>query len=275
MEILLCPQCGANDLKPFGSFAYKCEACGTVLKDDEEEKPAPLKTHFVAPVSSFRYDDEHNLPSRIDGSTMDEPDTQATKIILVTILVLCGIGLLIWACFPGKAKPVEHEVQLDPNSILPENLRNMMKVSTDSIINSIPDGEQASYEQKGITVKNVELLSGGTFVTGIDLSTGQQLQISLVKPKGFTRTGKKVFIGISISVKDKKGNVLYSADDINKSKGNEGEDYLKYKEKCDISLLISDSFGFHGRGNYVIGYRVWDKKSKNEITGLMPVFVAN
>jgi hypothetical protein len=151
----------------------------------------------------------------------------------------------------------------------------MMNVNPDSLLNTFPDGEQASYEQKGITVKKVDLLSGGAIVSGINLSTDQQMQISLIKPKGFTRTGKKIFIGISISIKDKKGNVLYSADDINKSKGDEGEDYLKYKEKCDISFLISDSFGFHGKGNYLIEYRVWDKKSKNEITGLMPVFVAN
>lgn len=272
MEVLVCPQCGGNDLIPFGSFAYKCEACGTILKEDEDEKPAPPKTHFVAPISSFDYDEENNLSSRIDGSNMDNPDTHATKIIFgVVLAVLVIIGLV---CVNLPSSPPQQQIvsDFDPMAELTEKLQLQLD-SMDNQIIDLPSYEASTYEEKGITIKQADLISDDVITKGWNLESNQHLIISLKKPKGFTREEKKVFIGIGITVKDERSRVKYSTDDLNKTEGDKGENYLRYKEKCDISLIISDSFGFTGKGNYVIEYRVWDKKSSKEITGKIPVFV--
>jgi hypothetical protein len=273
MEVLVCPQCGGNDLNPFGAFAYKCEACGTILKEDTKEKPAPPKTHYVAPVSSFAYDEENNLPPRIDGSTMDEPDTHATKIILgILVLALLGIIFLIanWESTPPPQTVVS---DIDPIEEITKQITVYHDSSLDHPAGNLASYDPPTYEEKGITIKSVELLANNGGTSGMTLSLNDHFQVVLKSPKGFTREGKKVFVGIGITVKDQQGNVTYSSDDINKTKGDKGEDHLHYKEKCAFTLIIAESFGFRGRGNYVIEYRVWDKKSKKEITGKVPVFV--
>jgi hypothetical protein len=276
MEKLICPQCGGNDLNPFGSFAYKCESCGTVLKPDAKEKaepviPPPLpkaKTHYVAPVSSFDYEDDNVFNT--DGSTMDNPDTRVTKIIFGIVVVILGIIVLVWSLTSPSKKQNTHA---DIDEMI-KKIQIPQDTSFYDILNDIPSFDPATYEAKGITIKNVSLASEGIFTTGTDLHRDQHFIISLLKPKGFTKEEKKFFIGIAIAVKDKDGKVMFSSDDINKTNGDKGEDYLRYKEKCDISLIISDSFGFSRKGNYVIEYRVWDKKSSKEIAGKVPVFVA-
>lgn len=267
MQLLVCPQCGGNDLNPFGAFAYKCEACGSVLKDDPEEKPAAPKTHYVAPVSSFRYDEDHDLPTRIDGSTMDEPDTHATKIIVgILLAVLIGIILLI-ANFNSSSPP-----QTVVNNVNPVDVTAPF---TPMELPDLASYDPPTYEEKGITIQGIDLLANDGGTSGMTLSPNDHFEIVLKAPKGFVKEGKKVFVGIGITVKDKNGNVLYSADDINKVKGDAGEGPSRYKEKCTISLIVAESFGLGGKGNHVIEFRVWDKKGNHEIKGKVPVFIGS
>ena len=103
MEKLVCTQCGGNELKPFGAFAYKCESCGTILKEEEKTAPAPPPAHFSAPVRDFRYDDENDdyepLSRHTDGSDIDNPDTSAIKLILYIILAIIAAGGLLYLLF--------------------------------------------------------------------------------------------------------------------------------------------------------------------------------
>jgi hypothetical protein len=106
MEKLICPQCGSNELAPFGA-AFKCESCGTILKEDSStntekkpvEPPGP-KTHYAAPATDFRYDDENDgyepLSTHTDGSDIDNTDTSATKLIFWIIVILCTISLCVY-----------------------------------------------------------------------------------------------------------------------------------------------------------------------------------
>lgn len=45
LQELVCSQCGSNELELFGANAYKCESCGTILKEEKPKdtpKPPPL-----------------------------------------------------------------------------------------------------------------------------------------------------------------------------------------------------------------------------------------
>src|SRR6267142_468827 len=88
LEKLICPQCGGNDLNLFGSSAYKCAACGTILAIDEKaaepsHSAPPPKTEFM--TSEERYGDEYVNDK---GQKMMDGDTFVKLIVLVAVLAL-------------------------------------------------------------------------------------------------------------------------------------------------------------------------------------------
>src|SRR3954468_24685348 len=100
MEKLICPQCGGNDLKIFGNSAYKCESCGTILKD-EPEPVAPISppppqvkssspTHFM--TSEERYGNEDNSFD-FSSDDPDERDTNRRIAGILTVIVFLVIGI--------------------------------------------------------------------------------------------------------------------------------------------------------------------------------------
>jgi hypothetical protein len=207
---------------------------------------------------------------------MDEPDTRATKIIVgILLFVLIGIIALV-ANFKSSPPPQTVANNYDPVAEITKQFTIPHDSSLDHMsFDHLPSYDPPTFEEKGITINGIELLTNGGGTSGMTLSPNDHFEIILKNPKGFTREGKKVFVGIGIIVKSKNGEVIHSIDDINKVKGDQGEAPSRYKEKCSISLIVAESFGLGGRGNHVIEYRVWDKKSKNEITGKVPVFVEN
>jgi uncharacterized protein (DUF983 family) len=96
LEKLVCPQCGGNDLLPFGNSAYKCQACGTVLKDNHYS--APVSTDFrdaVEPREPVLMNSEERYPteSEIEAESMDG-DTFLKLIVIIGVLILAVF--IVW-----------------------------------------------------------------------------------------------------------------------------------------------------------------------------------
>jgi hypothetical protein len=87
MEKIICPQCGGNDFQLFGNSAYKCESCGTILKEEPEEKKVTPKNYPSSqPVEIMTSEERYGN---------DYPPDQADGNLFIRILVLGGAGLLM------------------------------------------------------------------------------------------------------------------------------------------------------------------------------------
>lgn len=261
-------------MEPFGNSAYKCKACGTILKDEPEEKPVEAP-HYVAPTSSF---EEENRFNRDDYRDNDDGDF-TKKIVGGVIGMFAFIVIVLLKTCPSE-KPVTNDYS-NVTPILPPEMFDVNKLlenaqhHADSAKQAdFPDPDAvASYEERGIKVKDVVLMSYDRIDSGKALTTDQEIKISLKSPKGFTKKGNKIFLGISFTINSESVSEAYSSGDINETAGMDGEDFSKYSKSIDINFSASSVYGFTGRGNYEIVYRVWDKKSSNEINGKIPVFV--
>ena len=102
LEKLVCPQCGGNDLQPFGNSAYKCQACGTILKDEQPVVKVVEVNHYSAPLSNdFRdaieprepvlmtSEERYPTESEIEAENMDG-DSFLKLIVIIGVLVLTG-----------------------------------------------------------------------------------------------------------------------------------------------------------------------------------------
>lgn len=271
MEKLICPQCGGNDFQLFGSAAYKCESCGTILKDEPEEKTIQEKYAAAPPPprkpTPFMTSEERYGNDSFDFGDDDDGSSNATKQIAAILLGVVIVVAVLGIAFFEKSKST-------PNYTPPviEPIPTTAQANADPL-NMIPDLSEISFEPSGITAKSVDLYTDGNPNPMHMANADSKLQIILSKPKGFTRTGNNVFVGMSLVVKDHGGNVVYTSDDINKTAGETGEDYHHYQKECAISFFASSTFGFNNPGNYKIDFRVWDKKSKKEITGTAPLFI--
>jgi hypothetical protein len=272
LEKLICPQCGGNELKPFGS-AFKCEACGTILKDEPE--PQPEHTHYVAPVSSF--DDDNRFYNR-DRNRDDNDDADYTKRIFGGVIGALAFVVIIClkACPHEQSTPDTNFTYnppiIDTSIYSPTGILNSLMNDSTNRIKLDPDAP-ASYQENGITVQSVDLIHAGTIHNKSFLNLGWQMKVSLKKPVGFTKEKNKVFVGISFLIKDHTGAGIYLEEDLNKTLDDSGEDYHHYSKTCDIPFEISDAFHFSEAGNYFFEYRVWDKKSEHEISGTIPMHV--
>jgi hypothetical protein len=285
MEKLICPQCGGNEFKVFGNSAYKCESCGTILKEEEEGKalektkyePLPAPSPFTTSVEKYGTDfsndiDNDNNSTSGNNNDNDDGSSPATKQIVGILFAVVIVVVIISVVLFEKNNFVQ-KFTITPVINQIASLDSIAQ-STSNIFNTIPDlNAKISYDENGITVKDVEL--SGDDETGLsrEVKMNDKLQVSLLKPKGFTKAGNKVYIGMSFVVKNHDGKILYTSDDINKTAGEQGEDYHHYQKNCSIGFITSDAFGFKTTGNYTVEFRVWDKKSKKEITGVMPLFV--
>lgn len=100
LEKLLCSQCGGNDLKPFGNAAYKCESCGTILRDEPDEKKI-ASDHFVAPVSNEFTNSIERKPSyyvnseeRYGGDIEEKIDNMDGDSFIKSIVIIGVLGLV-------------------------------------------------------------------------------------------------------------------------------------------------------------------------------------
>lgn len=267
LEQMTCPQCGGNDLSSAGYNSFRCNFCGGLLKNTPEEKknipqpppvPAENKTRYTA-SSQTNY---RNTYSPLD---YEEEDSGGAPMKIILGIAVGALALFIlFLVFQKDGKPV------DP----PQHSFDIEKIS---VPDNVPDfSKQPSYTESGITVSAVKLQeANGLTVFGQFVMRSEYYQVVLENPKGFTAEKKKVFTGMSFDVKDKDGNILYSSGDLNETNGNAGEASKKYTDDLRISFIVSEEFGFRSQGNFTLNYRVWDKKSKNEITGFFPVFVQN
>ena len=101
LEKLLCPQCGGNDLEPFGLKAFKCRFCGAVLKISEPEKKAippsaqepKRSSHYSAPLdTNFRNTTRLNY----DRDEETDPGSDFIKSIVYSALAVGIIGLIVY-----------------------------------------------------------------------------------------------------------------------------------------------------------------------------------
>lgn len=100
LEKLICPQCGGNELNTFGQSAYKCESCGTILKDKAEDKKAK-SDHYVAPLSTdFTNSIDRNRSVFMNseeryGESMNEKTDNVDGDTFLKVII--GIGILLIA----------------------------------------------------------------------------------------------------------------------------------------------------------------------------------
>jgi hypothetical protein len=278
LEKLSCPQCGGNELQPFGYRTYKCDFCGGTFKDEPELKsaqPPPVpKPHYRAPAGT---DFENRIRRRYDPEDdPHDPDSGMKKVmigVLVFFLVIIAIGAR--SCFSKQTSDsgMNEDAALAryTDSIIRMNMEAAMPVSMDS--------EHKEEHHATILSADVELvntddsLSAMTAFFAVNPST--QLIILAKKPQGFARKGKKIFVGKSFSVYNKKDQLLFESGDLNASKDSTGEDYRVYKKYAGIPFSIDLQYGFKDRGNYVVRYRIWDKNGPGELSGQFPVMVDN
>jgi DNA-directed RNA polymerase subunit RPC12/RpoP len=94
MQKIVCPQCGSNELTLFGSSAYKCESCGTILKDDKPQQQKPFRSKRIA----RGLEDEADLSSDF-SEDHHEAGGQFLKLIF-WIGIIGGLGgLCAWLLF--------------------------------------------------------------------------------------------------------------------------------------------------------------------------------
>ncbi|HEU4718189.1 MAG TPA: hypothetical protein VFU15_10155 [Bacteroidia bacterium] len=269
LEKLLCPQCGGNDLEPFGTDAYKCRFCGAVLKEEHEEKKEP-ETHYVAPPST---DFSNRRTSYADDDDSDDEYNNKAVLKFVGIIVLAVAGII--AVFIGRSgNPVPDP---SPNITIPE----MPLPSPDSFINALKkETEEINkkyetyYTAQGITADTAALLVSGKFAGNETVPPGKKCVIRISNPSGFAVTNGKVSVQWSLVVHDENGNVTFEKDDYNSAASAEGEDAKRYAAKADIPFAVSKAYGFAGPGYYFIDYKLLDHTNGNSFSGHIPFDVA-
>jgi transcription initiation factor TFIIIB Brf1 subunit/transcription initiation factor TFIIB len=100
LQKLICTQCGSNELELFGRAAYKCESCGTILKEEkpkEVPQPPPVQPKKEKPFRSRRI--QHGLEDGPDFSHdstdhYSEHGNQFIKMIF-WIGIVGGIAALV------------------------------------------------------------------------------------------------------------------------------------------------------------------------------------
>lgn len=120
-------------------------------------------------------------------------------------------------------------------------------------------------EATGVKIKEVYLLDANRElltenVTGI----GEKIYVIIKTDTGWAKENGKSFIGASERISTKSGNVIVDAEDIFKDYEVSG---ISAVDASVISLSAVITQADTGVENFVVQFRVWDKKGKGDIKG--------
>jgi hypothetical protein len=120
-------------------------------------------------------------------------------------------------------------------------------------------------EATGVKIKEVYLLDANRElltenVTGI----GEKIYVVIKTDTGWAKENGKSFIGASERISTKSGNVIVDAEDIFKDYEVSG---ISAVDASVISLSAVITQADTGVENFVVQFRVWDKKGKGDIKG--------
>lgn len=137
--------------------------------------------------------------------------------------------------------------------------------SDNSALNGATIKNDIDLEVTGVKVKEVYLLDANRElltenITGI----GERIYVVIKTDTGWAKENGKSFIGASERISTKGGNVIVDAEDIFKDYEVSG---ISAVDASVISLSAIITQADTGVENFVVQFRVWDKKGKGEVKG--------
>ena len=128
-----------------------------------------------------------------------------------------------------------------------------------------------SYTYSGLGVEEVVLSIDGQRFQDREFPFQSVVVMNFLEVNGFKRNDGKVFPGLSVSVTDKSGNVVLSADDLFAKYDAEG---LEPVEASSLSSNITIGNPMTPGQTYHWEVNVWDKRGEGEIQANMDFTVA-
>jgi hypothetical protein len=167
-------------------------------------------------------------------------------VMLATLFSSCNVS-----CSVGDKKSGEKTKSVssgDPSSLNGAIIKNDIEV-----------------EASGVKVKEVYLLDAdknrlGENITGL----GEKIYVVVRLDTGWVKEKGKSFIGASERISTKAGRVVIDADDIFKDYEATGISAVD-AEVISLSAVITEAD--NGIENFVVQFKVWDKKGSGEVKG--------
>jgi len=120
-------------------------------------------------------------------------------------------------------------------------------------------------EVTGVKLKNAYLADiDGNPMTENKARVGEKIYAIILLDTGWIKENDKSFIGASERISTSEGKVIVSADDIFKDYETTGVDATDAKF-IKLSAVITE--GSTATNDYVVNFRVWDKKGAGEVKG--------
>lgn len=169
------------------------------------------------------------------------------SIIALVMLVICGN----FSCSPGRDKS---GVKTKP-----------VTSSDNTALNGATIKNDIDLEATGVKLKEVYLLDANReLLTENVTRIGERIYVVIKTDTGWVKENGKSFIGASERISTKSGNVIVDAEDIFKDYEASG---ISVVDASVISLSALITQADTGVENFVVQFRVWDKKGKGEVKG--------
>ena len=111
------------------------------------------------------------------------------------------------------------------------------------------------------------MMSDASVVSSNEFVDGSRVTISFNNMKGFTRIGKKVYIGMSIEVRSKSGKLIEQNNDLFADR------QWFAIDPVSVSAYFNAEFNEQKDKDYIVKIRIWDKKGKGTFNYEMPYSV--
>jgi hypothetical protein len=120
-------------------------------------------------------------------------------------------------------------------------------------------------EATGVKIKEVYLLDANRELLAENVTgVGEKIYVVIKTDTGWAKENGKSFIGASERISTKSGNVIVDAEDIFKDYEASG---ISAVDAGVISLSAVITQADTGVENFVVQFRIWDKKGKGEVKG--------
>lgn len=119
-------------------------------------------------------------------------------------------------------------------------------------------------EVTGVKLKEAYLVDANyNLLKENEAAIGEKIYVVITLDTGWVKENGKSFVGAGERISTKAGRVLVDADDIFKEQGLTGID-VEDSKVISLSALITDA---NPGDDFVVKFRVWDKKGTGEVRG--------